>query len=141
MPSHNVLAATRGDLNLTGGRAAIGDGRFVSAATLTTVTGKDDRCRPTLEAMVHDPAAGRVFRASITYLEDGLQIPTPGYPDDAAFEAWVDRHGEVANRLTKAREAVRRAIASGVVVPRPREAVYDTASRVPAAAEGGDDNA
>ncbi|MEH6718453.1 MAG: hypothetical protein V7704_06185 [Aurantimonas endophytica] len=36
----NVFAATQGDLDLLGGKAEMGYGRFVSAAVLKTISGR-----------------------------------------------------------------------------------------------------
>lgn len=133
MPT-NALAAICGDIELTGGKNLVGDGRLVVAASMQIAHGKDDRRRPCLDAMIHDRAAGRVIMASITYLDDdGLKIPSAGHSTDLAFESWADGNDEIAGRIVEARDAARRAIACGAVVPRPREHIFDIASRVPAA--------
>ncbi|MEF2551025.1 hypothetical protein VQ042_06545 [Aurantimonas sp. A2-1-M11] len=133
MPT-NALAAICGDIDLGDGKNMVEDSRLVVAARLHIAHGKDRRHRPCLDALIHDRTAGRVVMASITYLDDeGLKIPSPGRPYDAEFEAWADRNDEIAGRIVEARDAARRTIECGAVVPRPRELIFDIASRVPAA--------
>ena len=134
MTSTSALTAICGDLDLTGGKKFIGDGRLVVAASMQIALGKDGRHRPCLDALVHDRLGGRVVMASITYLDDdGLKIPSAGHPYDGAFEDWADRNEKIIGRLAGAADAARRAIANGEVAPRPRELVFDTAIRVPTA--------